>query len=114
MNWLSQLKRYARVLRTLIWKDLLLARRGYETLVMTTGFALLVIVMFHFTFDIRGGEGARFFPGALWTALFFAGTVGIARSGTSDETGGREMGLFLAPIDRSALYLAKLIFHFGL
>lgn len=102
---------YWRVVRTLVWKDVILERRSWETFVATAAFALLVVVLFYFAFDIRGGEEPRFFPGALWISLFFAGTLGMARSANLEEQDGRGRALALAPVDRSALYVGKLLFH---
>lgn len=101
-------------LGALVWKEALLERRGMERVIVTAGFSLLVVAMFHFTFDIRGEEAVRFFPGALWTAIFFAGTIGMARASWIDEVEGRSVGLLVAPIDRSLLYLSQFLFHFGL
>ena len=39
---------------------------------------------------IQGGEARRFFPGALWIALLFAGTLGLARAGAGDEGESRQ------------------------
>lgn len=107
------MRAYLRVLGTLVAKDLLLERRSLESLASVVSFALLVAAMFHFGFDITGGEGARFFPGALWVALLFSGTVGMARTARMDEVDGRVIGLALAPVDRSALFLGRFLFHFA-
>lgn len=108
------LARYILALWALVRKDFLLEKRGFERLIVTTGFSLLVIVMFHFAFDIGTGEAARFFPGAMWTALFFSATVGINHTGRSAGGGGEDTGLLLIPFDRSILFVSKLIFHLGL
>lgn len=102
---------YLRVVWTLAAKDFLLERRNFEALASVISFALLMAVMYHFAFNIAGSEGARFFPGALWVALLFSGTVGMARSARMDEADGRMIGLALAPVDRSALFLGRLLFH---
>src|SRR5690606_13633038 len=59
----------------------------------------------------QSGESRRFFPGVLWIALLFAGTLGVARSASGDSAEGIGRGLALAPVDRSALYVGKFIFH---
>lgn len=99
-----------RAVRALVRKDVLLERRSRGTLVATGAFALLLAVVFHFGFDIQGGESRRFFPGALWIALLFAGTLGLARGGSGDGAEGG-LGLALAPVDRSAFYVGKFIYH---
>lgn len=108
------MRAYARAVWALVRKDALLERRSWETLAATGAFAFLLAVMFHFGFDIQGGESRRFFPGALWIALLFAGTLGLARSASGDDVEGNNRGLVLAPVDRSALYVGKFAFHFVL
>ncbi len=105
------MKAYLRAVLTLARKDALLERKSLETVTATASFTLLVAVLFHFAFDIRSAEGARFFPGALWIAVLFAGTIGMARSARIDEVEGRGWGPALAPVDRSALFLGKFLFH---
>jgi len=107
-------KAYLRAVLALAAKDALLERKSFETLIATASFALLLAVVFHFAFDIASAEGARFFPGALWTAILFAGTIGMARSARVDEVEGRGRGAALAPVDRSALFLGKCLFHLAL
>lgn len=107
------MRAYLRAVWALAGKDLLLERRSLESLASVVSFALLVAAMFHFGFDIAGREGARFFPGALWVALLFSGTVGMARTARMDEADGRMIGLALAPVDRSALFFGRLLFHFA-
>lgn len=108
------MKAYLRAVWALARRDALLERRSLETTVATVSFALLVVVMFYFAFDVRPGEGERFFPGALWIALLFSGSVGMARSARLDEVDGRGEGAALAPVDRSALFFGRFIFHLGL
>lgn len=108
------MKAYLTAILALAGKDALLERKSYETLVATASFALLVAVLFHFAFDIASVEGARFFPGALWIAILFSGTIGMARSARADEVDGRGRGAALAPVDRSAIFLGKSLFHLAL
>lgn len=108
------MKEYWRVVWAVAGKDFLLERRSLETLVATFAFSLLVVALFTFAFDIRGGEEARFFPGALWIALIFSGTVGMARSARIEEVDGRGTGLSLLPVDRSAIFFGKFLFNLGL
>ena len=106
---MAQLKAYLDVVAAIVWRDFLIERRSWESVTAVVTFALLVVVLFHFAFDIDGREGVRFFPGALWVALFFAGTVGMARSAQLEEVDGRGRAWALAPVDRSALYVGKLL-----
>ena len=105
---------YWRAVWALARKDALLERKSLETVTATASFTLLVAVLFHFGFDIRSAEGSRFFPGALWIAVLFSGTIGMARSARGDEIDGRGLGPALAPVDRSANFLGKFLFHLAL
>src|SRR5437762_1199514 len=100
---------FFRQLRTLIWKDLLVEARGRETVLAGTVFALLVLVIFNFAFDLRVENVAVVAPGVLWFIVRFAGVVSLGRA-VARECDRRTLdGLLLAPIDRSALYLAKVV-----
>lgn len=100
---------YWGVVAAVVWRDALLERRSWQSLVATISFSLLIVVLFHFAFDIQGGEEARFFPGAIWVALFFGGTVGMGRTAHLEEVDGRGRALVLAPVDRSALFVGKFL-----
>jgi heme exporter protein B len=94
-------------LRTLIWKDLLVEARGRETVLAGAVFALLVLVIFNFAFDLRVGNVAEVAPGVLWVTVTFAGVLSLGRAFSRERDRRTLDGMLLAPIDRSALYLAK-------
>src|SRR2546427_550067 len=54
---------FLRQLRILIWKDLLVEARGRETVLAGAVFALLVLVIFNFAFDLRVENVAAVAPG---------------------------------------------------
>lgn len=93
----------------LIWKDLLVEARGRETVLAGAVFALLVLVIFSFAFDLRVDNVATVAPGVLWVTVTFAGVLSLGRAFTRERDRRTLDGLLLAPIDRSALYLAKVI-----
>ena len=74
-------------------------------------FAVLVIVVFNFAFDLRvSGQRVReVAPGALWVAFAFAGILGLNRAFASEKDGGCLEGLLLAPVDHTAIYFGKMI-----
>ncbi len=98
---------FFRQLRTLIWKDLLVEARGRETILAGAVFALLVLVIFNFAFDLRVENVAAVAPGVLWVTVTFAGVLSLGRAFARERDRRTLDGLLLAPIDRSALYLAK-------
>lgn len=101
--------RFATQLRSLIWKDLLVEVRGRETILAGAVFALLVLVIFNFAFDLRVESVAAVAPGVLWVTVTFAGVIGLGRAFTRERDQRTLDGLLLAPMDRSALYLSKLV-----
>jgi heme exporter protein B len=100
---------YLRQLRTLIWKDLLVEARAREIVLAGAVFALLVLVIFNFAFDLRVENVAAVAPGVLWVTVTFAGVVGLGRAFARERDRRTLEGMLLAPMDRSALYLAKMV-----
>jgi heme exporter protein B len=72
-------------------------------------FALLVLVIFNFTFDLRVENKLAVAPGALWVAFIFASMLGLGRTMASEREHGSLDRLLLSPVDRKAIYLAKLL-----
>jgi heme exporter protein B len=101
--------RFLGQLRTLIWKDLLVEARGRETVLAGAVFALLVLVIFNFAFDLRVENVAGVAPGVLWVTITFVGVLSLGRAFTRERDRRTLDGLLLAPVDRSALYLAKVL-----
>ena len=101
------MSRYGAQLRALIWKELLVEARGRETVLAGAVFALLVLVIFNFAFDLRVESVAAVAPGVLWVTVTFAGVLALGRAFARERDRRTLDGLLLAPVDRSALYLAK-------
>jgi heme exporter protein B len=101
--------RFLGQLRTLIWKDLLVEARGRETVLAGAVFALLVLVIFNFAFDLRVENVAAVAPGVLWVTITFVGVLSLGRAFARERDRRTLDGLLLAPVDRSALYLAKVL-----
>src|SRR5437763_4239993 len=98
---------FGQQLRALIWKELLVEARARETVMAGAVFALLVLVVFSFAFDLRVENVAAVAPGVLWVTVTFAGVLSLGRSFARERDRRTLDGLLLAPVDRSALYLAK-------
>jgi heme exporter protein B len=103
------MRRFVGQLRTLIWKDLLVEARGRETVLAGAVFALLVLVIFNFAFDLRVENVAAVAPGVLWVTITFVGVLSLGRAFARERDRRTLDGLLLAPLDRSALYLAKVL-----
>lgn len=90
-----------------LWKDLILELRTKELLTAMGLFALLVLLVFNFAFQLQAVEPAVIAPGVLWLAFTLASLLGLNRSFVSEVDRGSLDGLRLAPLDPSALFLAK-------
>ena len=101
------LGRYLRVVLAIAWKDLLIEVRSKRRVNGAAVLALLIVVIFSFVFVRRVQNPAAIARGGLWIALVFAGTLGLTRGLSLEETNAAIEGLMLAPVDRSAIYLGK-------
>ncbi len=73
-------------------------------------FVLLTLVIFNFAFgqDFQA-DMADLSSGILWVAFLFAAILGLNRSFVHEKDEGCMDGLMLCPVDRSAIYFAKVI-----
>jgi heme exporter protein B len=102
---------YFRKVLAIVWKDIVAELRTKEMFSAMFVFAVLVIVVFNFAFDLRvSGERVRqVAPGALWVAFSFAGILGLNRAFVMEKDRGCLEGLLLAPVDHTAVYFGKMI-----
>lgn len=94
---------------TILWKDIRFELRSKQTWTGMALFALLVLVIFNFAFDLRVDNKAAIAPGALWIAFIFASLLGLGRTIAAEREQGSLDRLLLCPVDRKAIYLAKLV-----
>lgn len=95
----------------LLWKDLLLEVRRRESLVTMFFFGTLMLFVFHFAFEIPAERAAEMAPGLLWLAFLFTGTLGLTQLFQAERENHCLDALLLSPLDRAALYLAKVTFN---
>lgn len=93
----------------IVRKDLALEKRSREMLSSMFIFGLIVILLFSFSFDLRVERVNQVAPGMLWVAFTFAGMLGLARSFVLERDQGCLDGLLLCPVDRSVLYVGKML-----
>jgi heme exporter protein B len=98
-----------RKLVALVWKDLLAEFRTKEMLSSMLMFALIVVVIFNFTFDPGSRATKEAGPGILWVAFTFAGVLGLYRSLVHEVERGCLQGLTLAPVDYGLIFLGKAV-----
>lgn len=93
----------------ILWKDIRSELRSKQMWIGMGLFALLVLVIFNFTFDLRVDNKAAVAPGALWVSFVFASLLGLGRTIATEREKGSMDRLLLCPVDRKAIYLAKLL-----
>jgi heme exporter protein B len=102
---------YLRKILAIVWKDIVAEFRTKEMFSAMFVFAILVIVIFNFAFDLRvsGQEVRSVAPGALWVAFAFSGVLGLNRAFVLEKDRGCLEGLLLAPVDHTAIYFGKML-----
>src|ERR1035438_610127 len=69
-------------------------------------FAVTTFVVFHFALNRNSVEG-DLGAGIMWVTLLFAAILGINRLFVADADQGGFDAFMLAPVDRSAMFVAK-------
>ena len=98
-----------RGIAAIVRKDLTVELRTRETLGSSFVFALLVVVIFNFAFELRVDNATELAPGVLWVAFTFAGILALNHSMVQERESGCMEGLMLAPVERSVIYLGKFV-----
>ncbi|CAA9507922.1 MAG: hypothetical protein AVDCRST_MAG13-2637 [uncultured Solirubrobacteraceae bacterium] len=91
---------------TLLRKELLLERKVPQLVPAMALFTVTTFVVFHFALQRRAVDG-DLAAGVLVVTLLFAAMLGINRLWVADREEGGFDGFLLAPVDRTALLLAK-------
>jgi heme exporter protein B len=98
----------ARAVPALLRKELLVELRTLESVPGMSLFAVTTYVVFHFALNRNAVEG-DLAAGILWVTLLFAAILGVNRLFVADADQGGFDGFLLAPVDRTALLLAKAV-----
>ena len=100
---------FVRVAWLVTCKDFLVESRSREMLYTTTFFATSCVLVFSFAF-VRGGQpiaGAE--AGIVWVALAYSGQLALGRVFERELHHDALRGLLLAPVDRAAIFVGKLL-----
>jgi heme exporter protein B len=95
-----------RTVVTVLRKDLLLELRSLETLPTMILFSIATFVIFHFGLN-RATVDGQLAAGVLTVTVLFAAMLGINRLFVAEREQGGLDAFLLAPVDRSALLVAK-------
>ncbi|HWO42987.1 MAG TPA: heme exporter protein CcmB [Candidatus Eisenbacteria bacterium] len=92
-------------------KDLRLEMRRRESLLTMFFFGVLLLFVFHFSFDLTPENVVALAPALLWLAFLFTGTLGLAQLFQAERENRCLDALLLSPLDPGALFLAKVFFN---
>ena len=101
-----------RAIGALLRKDLRLELRTRESVPAMVLFSLGTFVLFHFALQ-RDDVDGELAAGILWVTLLFASLLGIGRLFVAEREEGGFDGFLLAPVDRTALFIAKALLLFA-
>jgi heme exporter protein CcmB len=91
-------------------KDLLVEVRSRELIYTTLFFAIATVLIFAFALVRPDGPALEDAPaGILWVAVAFSGTLALGRAFERERQSETLRALLLAPAERAAVYLGKLI-----
>jgi heme exporter protein B len=94
------------VIGALVRKDLRLELRSKESVPAMLLFSLSTFVLFRYGLDRQSVDG-DLASGVLWVTLLFAAVLGLNRLFVTEREEGGFDGFLLAPVDRTALFVAK-------
>lgn len=93
----------------ILYKDIIIELRTRELLSAMFTFAILLLVIFNFAFNLSHEVVKFAAPAILWVSFTFAGVLGLSRSFAIEKDGNSIMGLLLTPVDSSILFFGKMI-----
>jgi heme exporter protein CcmB len=100
---------FFRVAWIVVKKDLTVEVRSLEILSTTVFFAVTVVLMFSFGLVVEGRAVQDVAAAILWIAIAFSGTLALGRTFERERQNDTLRALLLAPSDRPALYVGKLV-----
>jgi heme exporter protein CcmB len=90
-------------------KDILIELRSREIIYTTLFFAVSCALVFAFGFVREGRPVEDAAAGILWIAIAFSGTLALGRAFERERQSETLRALMMAPVDRPALYVGKLV-----
>src|SRR6185295_19140514 len=95
-----------RTVAALLRKELLVELRSLQSVPGMALFSVSTFVVFHFALNRNSIDG-DLAAGVLWVTLLFAAMLGVNRLFVAEREQGGFEAFLLAPVDRSAMLLAK-------
>jgi heme exporter protein B len=103
---------FSKTVFAIVRKDLRAELRSRELVSAMLLFALLSVLVFSFALELNRTVRQEVVSGALWVTLIFASILGLNRSLAMERDQGNLDAMFLAPVDRTAIFFGKMIGNF--
>lgn len=100
---------FFKVIRWIVWKDVVSEIRSRENVSSMLFFGLVVILIFSFSFSMDMEATQGLMPGIIWVAFVFSGLLGLGKSFSVELENDCLEYLQMSPLPSGALYLGKLI-----
>ena len=100
---------FFRVAWLVVRKDMTVEARSLEMLSTTLFFALPCVLVFAFASSARAAPVDESAAAILWIAIAFSGTLALGRTFERERQADTLRALLLAPADRPAIYVGKLL-----
>ncbi len=94
---------------TITKKDLRCELRAASGIITMVLLGFLVVLVFSFSLEPGARESSLARSGVLWAAFLFPGLIAVGRSFESEKEVQCLEGLLLCPVDRTIIYLGKLL-----
>ena len=101
------------VIRWIVWKDFVTELRSRETISSMVFFALIVILIFSFSFSMDQQAAREVIAGIMWVAFAFTGIIGLGKSFSSELQNDCLEALQMVPGAKGAIYLGKVTANFA-
>ena len=99
---------FFRVIQWIAWKDLVSEIRSRENISSMFFFALIVILIFSFSFSMDKPAAKELIAGIIWVAYAFTGIIGLGKSFSVELQNDCLENLQMSPTPKGAIYLGKL------
>jgi len=103
---------FFKVIKWIIWKDLLSEYRNRENISSMFFFALNVIFIFSFSFSLDPDTIKEIMPGVIWVAFGFTAIIGLGKSFLVEVNNDCMEYFQTLPIPKGAIYLGKFLGNF--
>jgi heme exporter protein B len=90
-------------------KDLTIERHTGQSISVMAVFAIAVVVTFNLALGGNLDAARNVSVGLLWATILLAGTLGLNRSFSAEQENNSFEALLLAPVDRGAIFVGKVI-----